>query len=246
MEHRIYDKKEDIDSDKVKDFFEKRFIKDKPMSSIMLRGNAEDGVAEKRNENEMELLRSVADYTRPFQIFDIGCGLGRIADNLNDNIDYYDGIDFTENYVMVANENYSQKTNINFHVMSATNINKEVITRKYNLITITALMIYLNDEAIDTLMASIPEFTHNNAQVYIRESISILDKRLTLKDFYSDELDTDYNAIYRTQEEYEVFINRNLCSKGFEIISSELVLKGELADRKETNQMYWILKQKTQ
>ncbi len=244
MEHRIYNTKEHIDSEKVHEFFEKRFIKDNPMASIMLRANSNDGVAEKRNENEMNALKELLDYSHPFKMLDIGCGLGRMAGNLESTIEYYDGIDFTKNYIDVANETYIDSSHIHFHNMSATEIDVSILPRKYNLVTITALMLYLNDEEIEMMLQKLGGFLKDKTQIYIRESISIIDQRLTLKGFHSEELDTDYNAIYRTQVEYETIFAQYLGALGFSIVAHDLLLKGELANRKETNQMYWLLERK--
>ena len=40
-----------------------------------------------------------------------------------------------------------------------------------------------------------------------------MESRLTLKDFYSDELDADYNAIYRTENEYMEFFQKLNCNE---------------------------------
>ena len=46
-EKRIYGKKEDINSEKVKIFYEKRFTSENPLASVMVRGDSNDNVAEK-------------------------------------------------------------------------------------------------------------------------------------------------------------------------------------------------------
>ena len=47
----------------------------------------------------------------------------------------------------------------------------------------------------------------SNKTIYIRETLSFLETRLTLKDFFSENLEADYNAIYRTDDEFLDFIN---------------------------------------
>lgn len=42
----------------------------------------------------------------------------------------------------------------------------------------------------------------SGSQIYLRESISVMGQRLTLSNFYSEELQSEYCAIYRTPEEY--------------------------------------------
>ena len=64
-----------------------------------------------------------------------------------------------------------------------------------------------------------------------------MDSRLTLKDFYSDELETDYNAIYRTENEYREFFQKLNCNE----IHSSVVFK-ELNKRSETQYMSFVMK----
>ena len=68
-----------------------------------------------------------------------------------------------------------------------------------------------------------------------------INSRLTLKDFYSEGLQHEYNAIYRTSEEYSKLIKNFLV--GFEIINEGYMFEqDELNNRKETVQYYYILK----
>ena len=68
------------------------------------------------------------------------------------------------------------------------------------------------------------------------EPVSCMDVRLTLKDFYSEGLEADYNAIYRTPKEYlNAFENLN-CNKIF----SDDIFK-DLSDHSETKYMYFLI-----
>ena len=65
-----------------------------------------------------------------------------------------------------------------------------------------------------------------------------MDTRLTLKDFYSEDLDEEYNAIYRTENELLEYFN---CLKNNnEIISSKI--HDETNPHKETGYKYFIIK----
>jgi hypothetical protein len=62
-----------------------------------------------------------------------------------------------------------------------------------------------------------------------------------LKDFYSDELKCNYNAIYRTREELEELFEKAFFNKGFEITKKDFLTDDSLNNRKETAQYYYIL-----
>ena len=69
-----------------------------------------------------------------------------------------------------------------------------------------------------------------------------MEERLTLKDYFSDELQDNYNAIYRTQQEMLKFIKDNFVQTGFDITQQDFLFKeDDLNNRKETRQYYYIL-----
>ena len=84
-------------------------------------------------------------------------------------------------------------------------IGQLIIKPPFDIIFIAGVLIYLNDEDIPLLINEINNITSEDKQIYIRETISVMDNRLTLKDFYSEELEVDYNAIYRTEDELLAF-----------------------------------------
>ncbi|MBQ7560240.1 MAG: hypothetical protein IJS99_00200, partial [Synergistaceae bacterium] len=78
-------------------------------------------------------------------------------------------------------------------------------------------------------------------RVCIRNPIA-LDERLTLKNFYSDELQSDYNAIYRTRGEIMKFFDKTFLPAGFRVTDEGFMFDSpELNNRKETTQYYYIL-----
>lgn len=239
MNNRIYEKKEIINEIKVRDFFENRPIDGSSLASVMLRKNNDDLVAIKRNQNEVQLINKLLDFSKNKNILDLGCGCGRLASPFIQNITFYDGIDFAKNYIDLAKENFAQHKNIQFHQMSVTDLDRTILNKDYDYIFITALCLYLNDDTINTLFKTIKDFCKQSTHIYLRESISTLETRLTLKDFPSEDLGSEYNAIYRTAEEYESIIKSVFPNAT--IKNSDLLLTEETGVRKETNQMYWLI-----
>jgi SAM-dependent methyltransferase len=204
----------------------------------MLREN-NDPIPYERNRKEINIIKKLLDFSSPRNILDIGCGYGRWAVNLENYISYYDGIDYSESYINVARETFKGKHRFHFIQMPAENITREIFPGDYDLIIINGLCMYLNDSVLYSLMSILNNFVANNTNIYLRESVSVIGKRLTLKDFPSKELNTEYNAIYRTPEEYEELIADRL--SGMKIKSSEFFLTPETGAKEETNQKYWFL-----
>ncbi len=69
----------------------------------------------------------------------------------------------------------------------------------YDLIFISGLILYLSDDKFTSLLNFISKNTKKNAIVILREPIGIMEEYI-LENVYSEELKTNYSAIYRTEE----------------------------------------------
>ena len=69
-----------------------------------------------------------------------------------------------------------------------------------------------------------------------------IDERLTLKEFYSEELKDKYDAIYRTRDELLNVFEKTLMAAGFRITQNGFLFDEDaLNNRKETAQYYFVL-----
>ena len=111
----------------------------------------------------------------------------------------------------------------------------------YNRILIVGILMYLNDVDMENSLRQIEKVCEKKSIICIREPIAI-EERLTLKDFFSEELKDYYNAIYRTRDELKVSINEMFLNKGFSIKEEGFLFDDDvLNNRKETAQYYYIL-----
>ena len=116
---RLYGGNEDINSDKVKDFFNKRASKEFESDlSIVLFQDKEN--SEQRHIEEKKLLFESIDVSNK-KVLEIGCGIGRWAEALHDKCDSFLGLDFSQDLIEIANKS-NNYDNCKFQVMSATDI----------------------------------------------------------------------------------------------------------------------------
>lgn len=127
-----------------------------------------------------------------------------------------------------------------FYTMDAENIDLSKLKATYDLIIINGVLMYINDESLNKIFKTIEMLNPKN--IYLQESVSIINQRLTLNKFYSEELKRNYSSIYRTPEEYEILIKKYLSN--YNLIRTDLLLNEKSGAKKETNAQYWILERK--
>lgn len=179
--------------------------------------------SEERHQEHKNVFQKNIDVTGK-KVLEIGCGIGRWAKTLHNIADTYLGIDYTENVIKIA-KNTNKFENCFFQIMSATDIKIEELLVKppFDVIIITGVLLYINDKNLMKIMESINKVTSNNKKIFIAEPNSCLETRLTLKDFYSEELESDYNAIYRAENEYlEIFKKLNHTSISVEDLYQDI------------------------
>lgn len=234
---RIYGNIEEVDSEKIKKFFNNRAKKDEEALLVKTEFSDKENV-EKRHKEESELLLNKIDFENK-KILEIGCGIGRWAEVFHDKCDSYLGIDYSEDLIEIAKENYNYD-NCHFQVLSASQLDTAdlLVNAPFDIVIITGVLIYFNDDTIKKMIKDLNSLCASNKTIYIRETLSFLETRLTLKDFFSENLEADYNAIYRTDDEFLDFINGingNITIETDEIFD-------ELKNFTETGYKYFLIK----
>ena len=198
-------------------------------------------LTEKRNNQEVKKLKNLLKLDSSSKILDLACGIGRWAEQIDSNIAYYYGIDFASNLIEIAKKrNTSEKK---FFLNGAiTDIQKLIPNKMFNRVLIIGALVYLNDNDIAQMFTQIEHLCESNCIICIREPIA-LEERLTLKDFFSEELASNYNAIYRTRSELINLLSPPLLEHGFFISQEGFLFENEsqLNNRKETSQYFFIL-----
>lgn len=234
--NRIYDQIIDLNPKNVQNFWQNRTQKN-GLNSVLLGKQSNPTINILRNEIEKELLINILEENlKNSSILDIGCGIGRWADNLIDYYKVYDGIDYINDFIIKNNRKFQNCDNVNFYTMKVENIQSKLLRENYDNIIITGVLMYLNDAVLTKVFKNIKSFNAKN--IYIQETISTTDCRLSLVDFYSNELKTEYSAIYRTKKEYKDLFEKHLSNYSVEF--NDFLLE----DVFETRPMYWVMRLK--
>lgn len=233
----------EIDYTKTKKFFSNRAGKyntENPYSVTMYQDDRKE-LVQKRNKAEIEKIYPLLGVDENSRILDLACGIGRWADAIDREIAEYCGVDFSEELIEIARKR-NEKKFASFY-SGATNKIRSILERgekgTFNIILMVGILLYLNDQDISSTFDQVKDICEKHAVICIREPIGI-EERLTLKDFYSKELKDHYNAIYRTRTEIMSLL-QVFFENGFEMKKEGFLFEGDLNNRKETAQYFFLL-----
>ncbi len=233
-----------IDPERTRAFFEQRargFRGDQPLTSVLYQ-DANPQVAAARDAHEKALVLPQLQLHAGARVLDIGCGIGRWADAALPHVASYCGVDFSAGLIALARER-CEDPRATFFVESAENAPSVLAdgSPRFDRVVISGVLIYLNDAQVEKLIADLPRVLSPDSLIYIREPVGLVD-RLTLNQFWSEELKAEYSAIYRSRSELEAQVFAPLRQAGFGIVKEEPVYRDDnLNNRRETLQFYFLL-----
>ena len=243
-----------IDAVAMKAFFESRTKKQLPHRyNYVIYQDATPELALERDRYEKTLIQKYLCLDADSRILDIGCGVGRWADEAakylteqgGDSSGIYVGVDFSENLLGVARENFGENNKIRFLCGAFQNV-RNVLKENhclgnYNRLLINGVLMYINDDEVDACLDGVDEYLSIGGVLYIKEPVGV-NERFTLNNFYSHELACEYSAIYRSLSEYTKLFTKYFFDKKYTLVACSPTWPEDLENRKETMNYYWILR----
>lgn len=217
---RVKEKIENIDYNETKQFFKNRagkFRTDNPYAVTMYQDHNEKLVRE-RNEKEVQKLKPLLELNEQSRILDIGCGIGRWGDAISEKIEEYCGLDFSSDLIKIA-KSRSGKSNYFFYESAVTEIERVLSENKkqnYNTILLMGILMYINDEDMDIFLEQLEHQCMEQTRICIREPIGV-GERLTLKDFFSEDLNDNYKQFIGQETNWFISLKKNYCRKVFRL-----------------------------
>ena len=242
--HRIYGNKVTIDTKVVKDFYNRQMEKaDNPLGAVFL-GSQDQAVLNEKNTYTRNTIIPKLDIKQDTRVLDLGCGIGRLAQEILPDCGFYCGVDFSERMVECARDlctHIAPTERFKIHCLSMTeavSAGNAVLGGPFGVVLLSGVLVYLNDSEVQKAVCMLSELLEKRCTIYWGDPVG-LQKRLTLKDFPSESFQTDYSAIYRTVSEYlELF--QPLFKAGFTITEQAYMPKfGETYT--DTGRYYMLL-----
>lgn len=247
---RVYNDHVVIDYHSLHEFYKTRALDKISIdvdAPVVLVGDKDKAKIDEWTSFEVENRLPLLSLDQNSVVLEAGCGTGRITKYITPTAKAYLGIDYVKELIEIIDKrNDIEKKDMTFFIHSSmqelANGNVEMpFELKFNRFIISGgVLMYMNDEDIKHVLLDINNRLEHESIIYISEPIA-LKERLTLNNFYSETLKSNYSAIYRTEKDYldifDIFI-----VNGFELKLSEEFFFQDIKAQKETKQWIFILK----
>ena len=248
--HRVVGAKIDINESEVKSFFDRRCEKKLPyLYNYVNYQDKHPELALERDRYEKDKILPLLNLRQGSRVLDIGCGVARWAtEGFMGTISsegIYVGVDYTAGLLDMARKNTASHSNCRFYcgrfqdILSV--LPDELKEAGFDVILVNGVMMYINDEDIASCLDSVNKLLAPAGIAYLKESVGFTE-RLTLNETYSDELTSNYSAIYRSIAEYDAFFAQYLPDSAFTVLERDDMWKWNLHNRRETTAYYWIIR----
>lgn len=242
---RVYLEKIDIDSNSILEFYKERAINKVKIdidSPVVLCGDKDKNNIKIWTDFEVNNRLKLLNIDSDSIVLEMGCGTGRISKYIIENSKRYVGVDYVKELIDIAqSRNYNNKEVIfiNNSFLDFVN-NNSLKYEKFNRFVISGgVFMYMNDYEVSLCIEKLLDFLDYECILYISEPIAIME-RLTLNKFYSETLNSEYSAIYRTVDEYKNLFNI-FFKQGFKLDINELFFYDDIKKQKETKQWLFLL-----
>jgi SAM-dependent methyltransferase len=242
-EHRVHADRVAIDPQSVRAFFADRATRatsEHPLTSVLYQ-DAHPELAEQRDRFERAFALPLLELHPGSAVLDVACGIGRWAASVLPVTTDYVGVDLSEELLIAARARYVG-TGARFVQLPADELGLEALDRSsgFDRMLVAGLLLYLNDDAVERLLAALVAVARPACRIYLREPLAVTE-RLTLRDFWSAELGSTYSAVYRTGAEVDEMLATTLLAAGFERVAGGDLYPDTLNNRAETRQRYLVL-----
>lgn len=196
-----------LNPNKIKNFWENRGTKYQkiPFESISNLEECPELLQEKIDIEKTQVLPRLhlhADQT----VLDLGAGVGQWTFRFAPLVKKVVAVEYASTQVKLAKKTLLQNKIFNVKYIESPAEDFET-NEKFDLIFISGLFVYMIDEQVSKLLPKLRNWIKPKGIIFLRDGTSILQTRYIIEDKFSENLKSEYSAIYRTRNEYLELFN---------------------------------------
>lgn len=208
-----------IDAKKVEAFWQTRSKKwgELPFESI---ANLEEKpeLLEMKITLEQQKIMPRLPLTADATMLDLGAGVGQWTFRFAPLVKHVTAVEYMDSLCEIGRVEAKKRGVMNVEFICS-GAEKYLSESKFDVVFISGLFVYLATEQAAELMTNLPKMMKPNCILMLRDGTSILDEAHHINNRYSEILNENYSAIYRTRAQYiELFT-----ASGFELIEDDQV-----------------------
>jgi SAM-dependent methyltransferase len=201
-------------------------------------------LAQQRHAAELARVKALLAPESHGRVLDIGCGTGRWGVALADTLSGYLGLDFCEDFLEAGRKSVAALEKPGRFNWKQWDVSSGTLPPEcagaFDLQIVAGVFIYLNDDHVRGLMQAMAQAAAPLAKIYIREPLGVTE-RLTLDKEFSQDLNTQYSAIYRSIEEFEALLDAIFTPQGFALRERADLYPEAMNNRADTRQRFYLL-----
>lgn len=251
---RITATKTDIDMNSVQALYAERAHSRAGVdvdAPVVLASDTDPKHIQEWNDYEVEHWLPMMKLDESSKVLELGFGTGRIAKYIIAQAGAYVGIDYVAEFCETVRNRKDIKPAYDTDPVFLHGSFRELIDGavslpidRFNRFVISGgVLMYINDEEAKYCMDRLPNLMTDDAVIYISEPVA-LTERLTLNKFFSENMQSQYSAIYRTEAEYKNLFDAFL-SRGWELSVSREFFDEDIKGQKETRQWMFVMTRKS-
>ncbi len=190
-----------IDSKAVYDFWEARaqsYLDQEKTGLSNLEPDADLSKEKRRLERQV-----MDEYVAPQPadiVLDLGAGHGAWEAYFCGKVSHIDCVEYSDTMIRIARQLLTEAniTNVAFFHSKAQEFNSD---RRYDIILISGLLIYLNKQELNTLLRNLEMMLADGGRIILRDGTA-REETYLITDRFSEALKANYSAYYRTAAEY--------------------------------------------
>ncbi|MCM8732533.1 class I SAM-dependent methyltransferase [Hephaestia sp. GCM10023244] len=233
-----------LDRAAITEFFEQRAVKAETLGPVraVIYQDKDPDLAERRDAAEKALLLPKMQLESHHRVLDIGCGTGRWAQALLPQCSSYHGADMSPGLVRIAEGMFAADAKVRFSVCAADALSLDALGERepFDRLLCAGVLMYLNDDEALRALEAMAEVAAPEALIVLREPLAT-NLRLTITEHFSEDMEQNYNAMYRSEPELIAMIDQTLSASGFRVRDrGDVYLDAALNNRADTKQR-WIV-----
>jgi SAM-dependent methyltransferase len=244
---RVYNQHVELDYGATARFFAergRRIDEVGPLCAVLYQDQKPE-LAEQRSAHEIATITPrLVGGRGPLAVLDVGCGTGRWALTLADDLRSYTGLDFCPEFLdeaRSATNALARPDRFAFlHADLSKGLPDAVAPGSFDTVIMAGVLLYLNDDDALRLLRQLGERLAVGGRIYLREPLG-LQARLTLESHFSQDLGAEYSSVYRGCDEFATLLQSAAQGTGLTLTHGGELYPSDLENRAETRQFCFIL-----